>query len=366
METRGAVESRSETVANHVARASGTQVVERLRALPVGGRMGDLPPELQHRSFKRTDGGGGPNLRLLRLHPDLPSNTVTAFIFNKFVHPEEHRYVSVREAARLQGFPDDYVLAGPLTATQQQVGNAVPPPLAKAVGQSVREVLGVDETGAANRVVSLFSGAGGLDLGLEEAGFEAGVCVEIDSYFCDTLRLNRPDWVVVQRDLQLATSAELMEAAGIEAGETALVVGGTPCQPFSNAGKQKGVDDPRGKLFYEFLRVVREVQPKAFLLENVPNIVSVNKGETFKTILSELRGTGYRVTYKILNAEEYGVPQLRRRIIFLGSRDGQELPFPEPAYGPSEEFARLFDIDARKPFVTVGEAFEGLPTIDRM
>ncbi len=325
--------------------------------------MGDLPPELQHRSFKRTDGGGGPNLRLLRLHPDLPANTVTAFIFNKFVHPKEHRYISVREAARLQGFPDDHIFAGPLTATQQQVGNAVPPPLAEAIGNAVRESVGANAAGASNRVISLFSGAGGLDLGLERAGFEVGVCVEIDPYFSKTLRVNNPSWPVMQRDLQLVTSEELMGVARLEAGDAALVVGGTPCQPFSNAGKQKGVDDPRGKLFREFLRVVNDVKPKAFVLENVPNIMSVNKGQAFKAILSELLGTGYRLTYKVLNAEEYGVPQLRRRIFFLGSREGQEIPFPKPTHGNHQEAMRLFAMDARIPFATVGQAFEGLPPI---
>ncbi len=326
--------------------------------------MGDLPPELQHASFKRTDGGGGPNLRLLRLHPDLPSNTVTAFIFNKFVHPKEHRYVSVREAARLQGFADEHVFAGPLTATQHQVGNAVPPPLAKAVGEAIGEQLIFGDRDASNRVISLFSGAGGLDLGLKQAGFEMGVCAEIDPFSCATLRWNNPGWAVIERDLQLVSSKELMQTAGLRGTETALVVGGTPCQPFSNAGKQKGVDDPRGKLFHEFLRVVNDVKPKAFLLENVPNIVSVNKGKAFQAILAELHSTGYKVAHKVLNAAEYGVPQRRRRIFFVGSRDGERFRFPESSHDQMEP--NLFELDdgfRREPYVTVGQAFEGLPPL---
>jgi DNA (cytosine-5)-methyltransferase 1 len=323
--------------------------------------MGDLPPELQHRSFKRTDGGGGPNLRLLRLDPELPSNTVTAYIFNKFVHPEEHRFVTPREAARLQGFPDDYVFAGPLTATQHQVGNAVPPPLAKALGDSLMEAMGERTS---KKVVGLFSGAGGLDLGLSQAGFEVGACVEIDPFCCETLRRNGSEWHVIERDIQLVSSEELMELTAADEGDTALIVGGTPCQPFSNAGKQKGIDDPRGILFEQFVRVIRDLKPRAFLLENVPNIMSVNKGASFKAVIAGLKETGYEVTYKILNSEEYGVPQFRRRIFFLGSRGGEELPFPAPTHGVREEGLRLFDPSGqlrREDLLTAGEAFEGLP-----
>lgn len=347
-------------VANHVARRSGPQVVACLRALPPGGRMGDLPPELQHRSFKRTDGGGGPNLRLLRLHPNLPSNTVTAYVFNKFVHPEEHRYITPREAARLQGFPDDYVFAGPLTATQHQVGNAVPPPLAKALGGSLMEAVG----SSSNKVVGLFSGAGGLDLGLSQAGFEVGACVEIDPFSSETLRRNGSQWHVIERDIQLVPSEELMELAAVDEGETALVVGGTPCQPFSNAGKQKGIDDPRGILFEQFVRVIGDLKPRAFLLENVPNIMSVNKGASFRAVIAGLEETGYKVNYRLLNAEEYGVPQFRRRIFFLGSRAGAELSFPSPTHGIKEEALRLFDPSEgsrRKDILTAGEALDGLP-----
>ncbi|MBA2376532.1 MAG: DNA (cytosine-5-)-methyltransferase [Actinomycetota bacterium] len=322
--------------------------------------MGDLPPELQHRSFKRTDGGGGPNLRLLRLHPDLPSNTVTAYVFNKFVHPDEDRFITPREAARLQGFPDDHVFAGPLTATQHQVGNAVPPPLAKALGTSLMEAIGA----SSNKAVGLFSGAGGLDLGLSRAGFDIGACVEIDPFSCETLRASGSEWHVVERDIQLVPSEELMELTATDEGETALVAGGTPCQPFSNAGKQKGIDDPRGILFQQFVRVVGDLKPRAFLLENVPNIMSVNKGASFRAVLAGLEETGYEISYKILNAEEYGVPQFRRRIFFLGSRDSEELLFPSPTHGVKEEGLRLFDPNGnsrQKAMHTAGEAFENLP-----
>lgn len=327
--------------------------------------MGDLPPELQHPSFRRTDGAGGPNLRLLRLHPDLPANTVTAYIFNKFVHPEEHRYITPREAARLQGFGDRHVFEGPLTSTQHQVGNAVPPPLSCAVGKAIKpRIQDGDEDSL--RVISLFSGAGGMDLGLAQSGFEIGVCAEIDPFCCETLRRNEPQWPVIERDLQQVSSEELMSAAGVGIGEAALVVGGTPCQPFSNAGRQKAVDDPRGTLFAEFVRIIKETKPRAFVLENVPNIVGVRSGKAFTSILSELESTGYTVTCKVLNAVDYGTPQLRRRIFFLGSREGLEYPFPEPTHGPEPVELRLFETDAkpqRLPYATAGPALQGLPPI---
>jgi DNA (cytosine-5)-methyltransferase 1 len=127
---------------NHIPRKVGAEVQRRINALGVGQKMQDLPEELWHPSFKfyvKEDPNrrGGPNLRLLRLDPQKPALTVTGFIFNKFVHPRENRFITPREAARLQGFPDDWVFEGTLTSAQRQVGNAVPVPLATALTPSL-------------------------------------------------------------------------------------------------------------------------------------------------------------------------------------------------------------------------------------
>ena len=122
-------------------------VIKRLSLLSSGGKMRDLPKELWHKSYLRTGEKktGGPNIRMLRLSPDKPSNTVTAFIFNKFVHPIEHRYLTPREAARLQGFPDHFDFSGPVTSVQTQIGNAVPPAFAAHLASHVLRELHSEE-----------------------------------------------------------------------------------------------------------------------------------------------------------------------------------------------------------------------------
>ena len=186
-------------LANHIARNAGHLVQQRIEHLDIGQKMQDLPEELWHESFRyyvKEDPNrqGGPNLRMIRLDPSKPSPTVTGFIFNKFVHPFENRFVTVREAARLQGFPDKLAFFGTLTSTQQQVGNAVPIPLAKAIFKSVLNFArqyGFNVTSL--KGLSLFSGAGGMDIGAEQADFE-GLRIDtklaLDKWTdaCNTLR----------------------------------------------------------------------------------------------------------------------------------------------------------------------------------
>jgi len=163
---------------SHIPRQVGPRVQERINALKIGQKMQDLPEELWHDSFRyyvKEDPtrNGGPNLRILRLDPRRPSLTVTGFVFNKFVHPEENRYITPREAARLQGFPDDFIFHGTLTSVQRQVGNAVPTQLATAVAQSILahveqyHPLGLGSDSYRHGcfpAASLFSGAGGMTL----------------------------------------------------------------------------------------------------------------------------------------------------------------------------------------------------------
>jgi len=131
---RNVAEDKSPKFSNHFARKPNTIVQQRIDLLKIGQKMQDLPEELWHESFRyyvKEDPNrqGGPNLRMLRLYPDKPSPTITGYIFNKFVHPFEDRFITVREAARLQGFPDEVKFFGTVTSTQLQVGNAVPIPL---------------------------------------------------------------------------------------------------------------------------------------------------------------------------------------------------------------------------------------------
>lgn len=171
------------------------------------------------------------------------------------------------------------------------------------------------------RVLELFAGAGGLALGFEQAGFESVLLVENNRSAVATLRANRPRWNVLEADIKL------VDFFGVSAD---VVTGGFPCQPFSFAGKQLGLSDTRGTLFYEFARAIAEVQPKYFVAENVAGLVNHDQGRTFSTIRSMLEDLGYFIKYRVLHAEDYGVPQKRHRLFIVGYRaDHYEFPVPE-------------------------------------
>ena len=170
------------------------------------------------------------------------------------------------------------------------------------------------------KVVELFAGAGGLALGLENAGLDVVFLNDFDKDCVATLKHNRPKWNVVLGDVKE------MDFRRIKAD---IVTGGFPCQAFSHAGKRLGFEDTRGTLFYEFARAVKEIKPKLFLAENVAGLVSHDKGRTLSVILDVFRSLGYDVQYKILNAVDYSVPQKRQRIIIVGTKKGITFEYPK-------------------------------------
>lgn len=191
-------------------------------------------------------------------------------------------------------------------------------------------------------VISLFTGAGGLDLGLEAAGFETRAAVEMDATAVATLRANR-SWPVIERDVHAVPTTELLEAANLEVGEADLLVGGPPCQPFSKSGywargDSRRLDDPRASTLEAYLRVLRDAQPRAFLLENVAGLRYQGKSEGFDLLVETLRsinratGARYALDARVLKAAEHGVPQHRERIFIIGARCGTPFVFPEPTH----------------------------------
>jgi len=202
--------------------------------------------------------------------------------------------------------------------------------------------------------ISFFTGAGGLDLGIHEAGFDIKLSVEIEQTYCETLLLNNPDWNVVQGDIMDFNKKTVYEAAGLDLSEEiSLIIGGSPCQSFSTAGKRQAFDDPRGQAMLKFADLVTEIRPKAFLLENVRGLLSAalkhrplnQRGKDFPPLTpEEQRGSalehllrhfkGYDIVYKLLNAADYGVPQKRERVFFIGVRRDlrKKFTFPEPTH----------------------------------
>lgn len=171
------------------------------------------------------------------------------------------------------------------------------------------------------RVVSLFTGCGGLDLGFEAAGCETIAAVDNDHEACKTLRHNRPEWNVFEGDIRDYNPS---------LRDVDIVIGGPPCQGFSSAGKGDP-NDPRNMLWKEYMRVVERVKPRAIVLENVSALTHKKNGDHLTGIMNELERHGYHFVYGVLNAADFGVPQARRRLVVIGLRDG--IPtMPEPTH----------------------------------
>lgn len=224
-------------------------------------------------------------------------------------------------------------------------------------------------TGKRFTAISLFTGVGGLDFGFEAAGYETVACNEMDVVACRTVRLNRPDWGLIEGDIHEITSEQLLKTAGLEAGEVDMLIGGPPCQPFSKSsywvkGDALRLDDPRADTLTAYLRVLRDIKPRAFLLENVYGLIYKGKDEGLQHLLSGIEqinkdvGTNYKVTYQVLNSAHYGVPQGRERVFLIGSRDGVEFRFPERTHG-DDDARGLFD--SLEPYRTAWDAIGDLP-----
>jgi len=190
--------------------------------------------------------------------------------------------------------------------------------------------------------ISLYSGAGGLDYGFEAAGFETRVALDIDKDSCSTLRASR-NWPVLCRDIHDTPTDELLSVAGLKEGQADILIGGPPCQPFSKSaywasGDSMRLQDPRARTLEAYMRVVREALPQVFLLENVHGIAYSGKEEGFlylQRITEEInkeRGVEYALSWAVLNAVEYGVPQKRRRFFLVAHREGKPFRFPAPTH----------------------------------
>ena len=196
-------------------------------------------------------------------------------------------------------------------------------------------------------VISLFSGAMGLDIGLEKAGLNVVIGQDFDASCVKTMRTN--GYRVMEGDIREITPQDLLGMTGLSVGEPFLVCGGPPCQPFSTAGKRLGINDPRGSLFMDFIRMIDYIRPRFFIMENVKGIISAplkhvsvaerdendpeqRLGTVLDVILAEFEKLGYKTVYGLLDAVNYGVPQFRERFVLIGSRDNENIFLPVPTH----------------------------------
>jgi len=178
--------------------------------------------------------------------------------------------------------------------------------------------------------VDLFSGAGGMSVGFRSAGLEKILSIEINPFASATLRRNFPESLHFERPIEEVSNDELLSAIG--AREVDVVCGGPPCQGFSVAGRRMA-DDPRNRLFIEFCRIVELLKPKYFVMENVPGLLTMQKGAVYRAILERMAEIGYPdASVRILEAAEHGAPQLRSRVIIIGNRLGRKNPYPKPTF----------------------------------
>lgn len=215
--------------------------------------------------------------------------------------------------------------------------------------------------------ISIFSGAGGMDIGVMQAGFDVKACVEIDKNCCDTLQANiereHRSTKVYEGDIREIDPNDILHDLGLQPDSIDLLFGGPPCQAFSQIGKQKALADDRGPLLFQVTRFAKALRPKAIMMEQVKGLLSAKdlngvKGGVFKSFITELETLGYVPKWKVMLAADYGVPQKRQRVFIVATRKPNGFVFPAPTHADKKQISELFPL---LPYRTVGEAIDGLP-----
>ncbi len=201
-------------------------------------------------------------------------------------------------------------------------------------------------------VLDLFCGAGGLSEGFRQAGFEIRAANDLDTYAGETMTNAHPETKFLPGPIQKYSTQQFLAAARLKAGQLDCLVGGPPCQGFSVYNHRRGLHDERSSLYHEYLRVVQGLKPKWIVLENVTGMTSAGGGAAVEGVIGGLKQLGYTVGKRILRAEDYGVPQERRRIVFIGNRVGAPIPWPAPTHG-----------QGLRPVTTVRDAIGDLPKL---
>lgn len=213
----------------------------------------------------------------------------------------------------------------------------------------------------AYRVIDLFAGVGGLSYGFaHDSDFTILAANEILPSMAKAYSLNHPTVKMYNKDIRDFSLADLTNDFGIGEGDVDIIIGGPPCQAYSTVGKRL-LDDPRGKLFQEYFRVLKEIRPRLFIFENVKGLLSIRGGALLEEIVVLFESLGYHVKWRVLNAADFGTPQIRERVIMIGSIYDNDFSYPEPTHREGGNVT-LYNAHL-KPYVTLGEAIGDLTVI---
>lgn len=323
---------RSNYILNHTTFKLSDLDLEMIKHVPQGGNWKNIPTETVEKSkrLKRITQTGGRTTLYGRIDYEKPSYTITTY-FNRpgngtYVHPIHERVISVREAARFQSFKDKYYFFGNKSQILKQVGNAVPPLLAYQIGKKIKDITGCSKS------IDLFCGAGGMTVGFKAAGIFSLMSNDIEESACATLKINNPEIQVLCGDITDENIKHKIEIAAKNGGAD-IICGGPPCQGFSMAGFRSETD-PRNQLFREFADIVKRVNPKIIVFENVEGILSYQGGKTYNEVHALFSELGYKTEGRTLLASDYGVPQRRKRVFIICTRNDIDINpgelFPTP------------------------------------
>jgi DNA (cytosine-5)-methyltransferase 1 len=372
---------KDKTFANHIPLDHSDKVIQRYKLIKEGHKLpspNNLPLKIRRKNFGNT---------YERLNRKELSKTLVPGNNAFPIHPILNRSLTPREAARIQSFPDSHIFVGTRRKQCILVGNAVPPLLAAKIAEKIKihfhnnekisDSLIVKKNEKLNVInikdiklkklnfnfIDLFSGAGGISIGLKGAGFNCLLSNDVDKNVKLTYEKNFPNIPFVYGDIKnKKIKEEILEI--IKGQKVDLIVGGPPCQGFSIFGKRRfkntknynSLQDDRNDLVKEYFDYIKIIRPSWVIMENVEGIISLGNGIYIDFIKKTLKNLGYsNFDYRIINSADYGVPQKRKRFILIANNTGHLIPWPKPKYFKEPK-------DWQLPYRTVGEAISDLAT----
>lgn len=378
------IAGKENTIPNHIPLNHSEIVTRRYELIPEGGKL--PPPDQLPKDIRRSNFGN----TYKRLHRKKPSPTLVPGNNAFPIHPVLNRSLTPREAARIQTFPDKFIVEGDRRTQCIQIGNAIPPMIGKILGRTISKyakkksnlkkikivskqskkpkigesVLPIAKTSklkSQHGFVDLFCGAGGFTIGFSKSGWRHLLAADNNLHVTETHEYNYPSIPFFSEDLSIKKNRKKL-VSKLKGQEIGVVVGGPPCQGFSMFGKRRFVNtrghdpdkDPRNKLVNAFLDILTELSPRWFVMENVQGFASLDDGQFLKDILKKFKKAGYKnVEARILNTADYGVPQLRKRLVIIGNKTGHIIPWPKKKFFKEPR-------DWQDPYSTVGQVISDL------